>query len=199
MKFKFITSVFAVVVFTISSISGIANAGLINFEDLSPPTSGAVPIPVGYNDIDWGTSSIFNAAGHFSVGAQTLTALTGGAVSGFNPFSTFELKLLDGGLFDFDGGIFVSLFGSQTLSVQGWRDGVGLVSFSNLIDDTSFWPVNGALYKSIDTLRFVSSNGNQVIFDNLQISRVDVPEPSTLAIFALGMMGLASRRFKKQC
>ena len=25
-----------------------------------------------------------------------------------------------------------------------------------------------------------------------------VPEPSTLAIFALGMIGLASRRFKKQ-
>jgi len=29
-------------------------------------------------------------------------------------------------------------------------------------------------------------------------SATDVPEPSTLAIFALGMMGLASRRFKKQ-
>jgi len=27
---------------------------------------------------------------------------------------------------------------------------------------------------------------------------VDVPEPSTLAIFALGMIVLASRRFKKQ-
>jgi len=27
--------------------------------------------------------------------------------------------------------------------------------------------------------------------------RVDVPEPSTLAIFALGLMGLASRRFKR--
>jgi hypothetical protein len=27
---------------------------------------------------------------------------------------------------------------------------------------------------------------------------IDVPEPSTLAIFALGMMGLASRRFKKE-
>ena len=26
----------------------------------------------------------------------------------------------------------------------------------------------------------------------------DVPEPSTLAIFALGIMGLASRKFKKQ-
>jgi len=27
---------------------------------------------------------------------------------------------------------------------------------------------------------------------------VEVPEPSTLAIFALGVMGLALRRFKKQ-
>ncbi len=30
------------------------------------------------------------------------------------------------------------------------------------------------------------------------VKKVDVPEPSTLAIFALGLMGLASRRFKKQ-
>jgi hypothetical protein len=29
-------------------------------------------------------------------------------------------------------------------------------------------------------------------------NQVDVPEPSTLAIFALGIIGLASRRFKKQ-
>lgn len=26
---------------------------------------------------------------------------------------------------------------------------------------------------------------------------IDVPEPSTLAVFALGIIGLASRRFKK--
>lgn len=34
--------------------------------------------------------------------------------------------------------------------------------------------------------------------DNVVVSSVSVPEPSTLAIFALGMIGLASRRFKKQ-
>jgi len=33
---------------------------------------------------------------------------------------------------------------------------------------------------------------------SLLIRAVDVPEPSTLAIFALGLMGLASRRLKKQ-
>ena len=33
---------------------------------------------------------------------------------------------------------------------------------------------------------------------SLLIKAADVPEPSTLAIFALGMIGLASRRFKKK-
>jgi len=44
---------------------------------------------------------------------------------------------------------------------------------------------------------YTSSN----IFSNYGVALVrvtEVPEPSTLAIFALGMIGLASRRFKKQ-
>jgi hypothetical protein len=40
-----------------------------------------------------------------------------------------------------------------------------------------------------------SENFEKVVF---RASATDVPEPSTLAIFALGMIGLASRRFKKQ-
>lgn len=41
----------------------------------------------------------------------------------------------------------------------------------------------------------------QFYIDNVVVAKVpvtQVPEPSTLAIFALGIMGLASRRFKKQ-
>ena len=34
--------------------------------------------------------------------------------------------------------------------------------------------------------------------NHMLVKNVSVPEPSTLAIFALGLMGLASRRFKKQ-
>lgn len=45
----------------------------------------------------------------------------------------------------------------------------------------------------------VSNNLNQSRYVNhLLVKNVKVPEPSTLAIFALGMIGLASRRFKKQ-
>ena len=42
---------------------------------------------------------------------------------------------------------------------------------------------------------------NNFALDNFQfggVAHTQVPEPSTLAIFALGLIGLASRRFKKQ-
>jgi len=41
-------------------------------------------------------------------------------------------------------------------------------------------------------------NDFTVKYDNLVYGTVDVPEPSTLAIFALGIIALASRRFKQQ-
>ena len=39
---------------------------------------------------------------------------------------------------------------------------------------------------------------NVTYIGNIVDTSVNIPEPSTLAIFALGMMGLASRRFKKK-
>mgnify|MGYP001602056916 CR=1 FL=1 len=43
-----------------------------------------------------------------------------------------------------------------------------------------------------------NSTRNSIVGQWLIADSVQVPEPSTLAIFALGMIGLASRRFKKQ-
>ena len=49
-----------------------------------------------------------------------------------------------------------------------------------------------------DTWREISSLGRDSHAFSLHGDAVSVPEPSTLVIFALGIMGLASRRLKKQ-
>jgi hypothetical protein len=53
---------------------------------------------------------------------------------------------------------------------------------------------------TIDGWIGADTGGNDVDFYRFEVNSVaqSVPEPSTLAIFALGMIGLASRRFKKQ-
>ena len=61
---------------------------------------------------------------------------------------------------------------------------------------------------NLSALTFTSLDGGRDktgnIFDDVRVTTVStsvatsVPEPSTFAIFALGIMGLASRRFKKQ-
>jgi hypothetical protein len=52
---------------------------------------------------------------------------------------------------------------------------------------------------TIDGWIGAGTDGNDADFYRFEVNSVaqDVPEPSTLAIFALGMIGLASRRFKK--
>lgn len=55
----------------------------------------------------------------------------------------------------------------------------------------------GASNGALDGVGSFSSIGNGFLVDYNGPS-TDVPEPSTLVIFALGIIGLASRRFKKQ-
>jgi len=64
----------------------------------------------------------------------------------------------------------------KSQSGYGAADGASLQLFTNL----------GSLQVSMGELKLVASDG------------IAVSEPTTLTIFALGMMGLVSRRFKKQ-
>jgi hypothetical protein len=58
---------------------------------------------------------------------------------------------------------------------------------------------NSGLLAGIDSSNAAGQKTvNAATLGSLLVRTADVPEPSTLAIFALGLMGLASRRFKKQ-
>lgn len=87
--------------------------------------------------------------------------------------------------FDFDviKGTDFYLFGRGT--VKAWNGG---------------WVDSSHTLTSLLTVKGLDSNESEAIISNniRRINTISVPEPSTLAIFALGIMGLASRRFKKQ-
>ena len=69
------------------------------------------------------------------------------------------------------------------------------VSFIGFISTELF--TNFRLYHG-DSVRTVSGSTESFWLDGISYVETPVPEPSTIAIFALGLRGLASRRFKKQ-
>jgi hypothetical protein len=78
---------------------------------------------------------------------------------------------------------------------------------NSFLDSGDSWSINGTSFLnlqlgnasdfSIGTYSY-TDNALGVVTLVIQENSVNVPEPSTLAIFALSIMGLAARRFKKQ-
>ncbi|HEY9041876.1 MAG TPA: PEP-CTERM sorting domain-containing protein [Rheinheimera sp.] len=76
---------------------------------------------------------------------------------------------------------------------------------NSVLETGSFSSGGGAFSLSATNVAYIQFNNNQPSSNwNFQVSSfsareiANVPEPSTLAILALGVMGLASRKFKKQ-
>ncbi|AOW77323.1 hypothetical protein A3Q34_10915 [Colwellia sp. PAMC 20917] len=97
-----------------------------------------------------------------------------------------------------------------TYSMIGWSGGAGRVSAhlyntgtTDLITGLSTgggWVTGSFTFtasNTLTTLKLQNVSGASTV-DDVSLISVAVPEPSTIAIFALGMIGLVSRRFKKQ-
>jgi hypothetical protein len=111
---------------------------------------------------------------------------------------------------------FLELFGN-TRTVSGGVYGVGADEVREVIalfgddadgdskfnaaavqsDFTTFSTITDK-YIALRTSDILTSSNINSIYGVALVRVTEVPEPSTLAIFALGMIGLASRRFKKQ-
>lgn len=198
MKFKFLKT-FALGF--VLSMSSFANAGLINLNSGTGTVNG--------NSLDFAGLSITLSGGGRDVGAAF--ANSGGVYNSLDDsyptandiVFSFD-DLVDNVTFSFDpfglsssgrGDLWVEVFnGLVSLGSQEVLDGnFHTESLSSFGPMTSFVINNGCSTASGDTSCSWISEYNAVSFDT-----VSVPEPSTLAIFALGLMGFASRRFKKQ-
>jgi len=79
-----------------------------------------------------------------------------------------------------------------------WDVAANNVNIGNMLSFHNY-ATNGTGNASLDGVGAMSDLGNGFLVDYSDGAGINaVPEPTTLAIFALGMIGLASRRFKKQ-
>jgi hypothetical protein len=99
-------------------------------------------------------------------------------------------------------GFYIVMNTDQNVTFEALLNGSVVESYNETWGDCcstmSFRGFTGGIYDSM-RVTMVSGNNNAMELDNVYFSNTtDVPEPSTLAIFALGIIGLSVRRFKKQ-
>jgi hypothetical protein len=201
MKTKFITANITALVIACSCLINVASASLITIDFESFPTETF-------------TQGVENGVNISAKGPDTKIINPG--------FNTGNTAFSDGGsflipsewTFAFDNGLFTfekfdigSFYNpGDRLTVVGWLEGL-IVGEDNYQTTTTKW--NGQLSTEIATnlenvmvdkiqILMFSTHQHYGVVDNVVMNKMPsvVPEPSTLAIFALGLMGLAARRFK---
>ena len=172
MKYRTFKSAFIGLVL---SVSGVAHAGLIIIHGSGIFTGG----PATFANFEVATFAFTT----LEVNTLTITDFGSGYINpGFHgPYNSF-IDL-------YDGATWINIFDSGVISVDTnlsvlWA---GTLSFSSL-------NVSGIRIRANSPSPYAYHNVNTTMKYNL----AKVPEPSTLAIFALGMIGFASRRFKKR-
>lgn len=184
------------------SVSGFANAGLINIDYQNANDNELVFDST--NNLEWlrwdltskvSLNDLLNTYSGFHLASETeilslwseafsVTGLCGACVSNYSEGNTFQ-----------------QLFGYGNL-----QSAVNPVSYGLIQLDNSQWSMFGTRYNvntnDFHTFTYDEYTASGEAHDELSYALVrnstDVPEPSTLAIFALGIMGLAARRFKQK-
>ncbi|AOW77657.1 hypothetical protein A3Q34_12825 [Colwellia sp. PAMC 20917] len=203
MKFKFLK--LAVIGLTLT-IGGIANAGLI-YDNGGPSTYSAYSI--GSSE----TADDFILATAYDINSVEFYFQNFNGITGWGQDITYSfyndnsgsigsliatgngqnVTAVDSGLAWCCGGNAweVNFDLASTISLNAGHYWLGLTGASG---SSPWWVTTSAISGYSGKI-----NGSTVANDfAFSLSSQDVPEPSTLAIFALGMIGLASRRFKKQ-
>ena len=200
MKFKLLKAAFAGLVMSVSSF---ANASLITLDfdafesNSSSYTYYASPF----------ISQGFQFTGNFVVNDYLIhgsgsTEYTGSAALVAFGNETHTLQQTNGSAFDLISLDFSetkqNLDNSDTLTFIGNIFGGGTVS-QIITPDKIFniQNVNFSGFTNLASVVFTIDSGEALQFDNIVIRTAEVPEPSTLAILALGLIGLGARRFKK--
>ncbi|MCJ8322071.1 MAG: PEP-CTERM sorting domain-containing protein [Colwellia sp.] len=201
------------------SVSGFANAGLITSEISTPDsiidfsqfgsfnfTSG--PIEIGSlvgESILWSSTNNGSVIGNGGYGLDSngrwdnmngyigLNTSSGSMSIDFSDGPIQEFSLLANYAPGF-GEFFLEAYGLGGILLESYN----ISSLAAIVTNTNNTGEYRGISRMDNDIYSIRLSNAYVVADNLSFSRVEVPEPTTLAIFALGLMGLAARRFKKQ-
>jgi hypothetical protein len=197
MKNKFIYAALVGLVFSVSSAINVANAGLITLT--GPSVSNVDNLTatlVELESFETGIINDLNLAINMTGISYDLSVLlthvdTGSAatiwlsdnLNGGHYFSSTNTLFDDEAMLDFHPNY-------STVAASSYRS----VDLLSIFDGEQ---ISGTWQLSITNTGCCDGEGDELVAWSIMADVTDVPEPTSLAIFALGLIGLASRRLNK--
>lgn len=174
-----------------------ASSLVIDFEG----TGDHAAIADGYMGLDWnnGAGDMWTLDGtNYSdptSGYTTLANALGGGMVGFNAYADNPVLIEAQGTDTFDLTSFwmTSAWDSvMDITLSGWLDGVQL--YSTVFEVSRTEARNFTFdWLGIDSVRF-DDRGAQFAIDNIVLNETNVPEPTSLLLMGLGLLGLGISR-----
>lgn len=198
-------------VVTLGLVASTAKATVVTFDDLTPvnaPNTG-FNLPVSYNGLNWGqgTRGIVGCSSYFTQN----TGYCRGRASGDNVMYSLGLNtvtMANGHTFDFNGAYLTAAWHDNlNVELKGYiGNTVAYNFFTTISDDVATYFNVG--FTGIDRLTINSfggvspgtwGSGPHLAIDNFTYNESSqVPEPTSIALLGLGLVGLGFFRGRKQ-